>query len=74
MLFLLVWNSIKNIVLSLAVTKSYELPFTINKNNIKCLDYDMDNVVFQTINYKKNNSNDIPIPKSVEGDILVYTF
>ena len=36
----IVWNEVKD-----------ELPFTVNNNNIKCLDYDMDSVVFVTNKY-----------------------
>lgn len=59
-MFTIFWNSLdtlKDIVISLTGwdINNQLLPTTIVNNKIKCLDYDMDNVVFQHNNkYKKN--------------------
>ena len=55
-MFFLFWNSFNSLkqIFTNFETKKDELPFSVNQNNIKCLDYDMDSVVFDT-NKCKNN-------------------
>lgn len=72
-MFFMIWDSLdllKEIVINFATGKKYELPFTVNKNNIKCLDYDMDSVSFVKLNNQKIYYE--PIHPDVKLDIEVY--
>jgi hypothetical protein len=74
-MFNLIWNSLETLKIIVILITGWDnefiLPITIVNDKIKCLDYDMDSVVFQTSNISRNyNLYDIHPHVDIEIQML----